>query len=89
MPSQYVNVGTTATIIKSPQAGENSWIENTGGVTVYISSNSGVTTSTGLPLTPGSHIHLYQLFNITGATGGLYGITASGGTTVAVNGICT
>ena len=59
-------------------------IENTGSVTVYL-GQSGVTSSTGLPLLAGQQITYNGFSTPTGASGtGLYAITASGTSTVVV-----
>lgn len=87
----FVNVSTTATLIKTPGAGENLRIQNLGTATVFVSNNSGVTTTTGLPLTPGSKMELTTPFNAigTGAGVGIYGITAAGSASISVQGIAT
>lgn len=58
--------------------------ENTGSVTVYL-GQSGVTSSTGLPLLPGQQITYNGFSTAVGASGTkLYAITASGTSTVVV-----
>lgn len=86
--SQFVAVTNAATLVKTPGPGENVIIINNGPATIYVSNNSAVTTTTGLPLTQGSRTELFSPFNVigTGAGVGIYGITASGTANVTVNG---
>ena len=78
------NISTTATLIKTPGLGEQVWLENISQTTVYVSSNSAVTSTTGFPLTYNSLIKWFNGYN-GGFT--LYGITASGQATVTINGV--
>jgi hypothetical protein len=65
--AQYGN--ETITIMNPP----------TSGVTAYLGAGSGVGTTTGFPLTPGSTITWYNP-----PSAGCYGITASGLVTLTV-----
>lgn len=59
-------------------------IENTGSVTVFL-GQSGVTSSTGLPLLAGQSVTYNGFSTPTGSGGtGLYAITASGSSAVVV-----
>ena len=84
-----VTIASAATFIKTAGPGEQLDIVNSGPAVVYISNNSGVTTTTGFELPPGSELHLYNLYNFAGASGGLYGIVASGTGAVSINGLAT
>lgn len=78
MADQYVPVGTSATVIHQLAGGETLKIHNPHieGVTVYISNNSGVTTTTGFPMGAGSDIIWRN------GPGTIYGITAAGASTL-------
>ena len=94
---QTTSVGNTASAVFNPNATPYSTlagplkdpiIENTGSVTVYL-GQSGVTSSTGLPLLAGQQVTYNGFSTVTGASGtALYAITASGTSTV-VAGIAT
>jgi hypothetical protein len=85
----FVNVASGAvSLLRQPALGETTRLQNVGNVTAFLSSNSGVTATTGFPLTPGSKIEW-----ISGANTGTpstpiacYAITASSGTVVSVGG---
>lgn len=95
---QTTSVGNSAAAVFNPNAAPFSTlagplkdvtIENTSStVTVYL-GQSGVTSSTGLPLPPGDQI-TYEGFSTATGSGGtaLYAITASG-TAVVVAGLAT
>jgi hypothetical protein len=78
-----VPVATTAVILCSPATGVQFQIMNVGTQVCYVSNNSGVTSTTGFPLTPNSFINWYNAGPLGGA---VYAICASGGTTVNVTG---
>lgn len=68
-----ITVTAAPTLIVSPRDRNAVTLSNpSGGVTVYLSSNSAVTTATGFPLATGQALTL-QPFN-----GPVYGIVASG-----------
>lgn len=90
---QTTSVGNSAAAVFNPNASPYSTlagplkdpiIENTGSVTVYL-GQSGVTSSTGLPLLSGQQV-TYNGFSTPAGSGGtaLYAITASGTSTVTV-----
>jgi hypothetical protein len=62
-PLLNVPVSSTAIIVCSPAAGCNYAIQNTGTATAYISNSASVTTTTGVPLTPGSRLTWIQPYN--------------------------
>lgn len=67
-------IGNSAVVLRLPSnTGEDQYLQNVGKVTVYVGQST-VTTSTGLPLPPGSKVYLYN--NGTG----LYAIAAAGAT---------
>lgn len=68
-----VPAGTSATLIRSiGNTAENITIRNLSPITTVYVGGASVTTSTGLPLTPGSEVRLFKV------TGAIYGITAGG-----------
>lgn len=80
MAQKHTYASTSASLLHavSNSLSEHVTFENFGANVVYLSNNSGVTTSTGFPLTPNSQI-LWR-----NATGAIYGITASGTSRVSV-----
>lgn len=74
MPQKNSSATSTAALLHtvSNLTSEHVTVENFGTNIVYISNNSGVTTTTGFPLTPNSSITWHN------AVGSIYGITASG-----------
>lgn len=90
------SVGTSATQIYNTSASgipagvtlKNLTIVNTGSVTFYV-GQSGVTSSTGLPVTAGTQVTIDGYSYAQGASGGnVYAITASG-TSSALAGLST
>jgi hypothetical protein len=87
MAPQSVPVATSAVIVASAAQNVQYQIFNVGSQVAYISNNSGVTSTTGFPLTPNSFINWYNAYNY-GASGtqNVYAICAAGGTTLNVTG---
>ena len=77
----YQTMSTTAAIIRQPGPGSGLEIVNIGQWPVYISNNSGVTSTTGLPLTPGSKARLSLPYNVPGSDA-YYGVCATGQSTI-------
>jgi len=76
-----VTIASAATFIKTAGPGEQLDIVNSGPAVVYISNNSGVTSTTGLPLTPGSKARLSLPYNVPGSDA-YYGVCATGQSTI-------
>jgi hypothetical protein len=67
-----VAMSDTATIIRSSNSDRTAiHLKNIGGSTVYIGSNTGVSTSNGYPLSPGQELNIETQDSVTGicATG--------------------
>ena len=86
MAQKIVPVTSSATLVHQPAVGETLTLFNQGPATVFVSNNSGVTTSTGFPLTVGSHVEWFKGANAGTAAAPviIYGITASGNATLSL-----